>query len=147
MEDKLVECKHCGSELCYSVQINERAWANMCTGCGFTANDLLTLDGINLDEFEETMPELYKDIKFIDDEDRVWYPQVIQTDAGVVFVNGTDKENWGWAGIKNRPLTSEEKNDYIKEGKDTPPFKSDAETLKNFGKSGFLEAVNYINGI
>jgi hypothetical protein len=62
-------------------------------------------------------------------------------------LNGTDKETWGWAGIKNRPLTNEEQQVYIKEDKDVPPFKSDAETLKHFGKSGFLEAVNYINGI
>jgi hypothetical protein len=35
----------------------------------------------------------------------------------------------------------------IKEEKEVPPFKSDSDTLKHFGKDGFLEAVNYVNGI
>jgi len=147
MEDKLIKCKHCGSDLCYSVQINETSWANMCAGCGFTASDLINTEDIDVEKFEESMPELYKDIKYIDDENRIWYPQVIQNNEGVVFVDGTDKENWGWGGIKNKPLTEDEKQVYFREGKEVPPYKSDASTLKHFGKSGFLEAVNYINGI
>jgi hypothetical protein len=39
---------------------------------------LINAEDIDIEKFEESMPELYKDIKFIDDEDRIWYPQVIQ---------------------------------------------------------------------
>jgi hypothetical protein len=147
MEDKLVKCDHCGSEMCYSVQINEEAWAYSCTGCGFTANDIIKEGHYDIEKFEEAMPELYKDLKYFDGKGRAWYPLVIQNEVGVVFIDGTDLDNWGWAGIKNRPLTEAEKEIYVKEKKEVPPFKSDGESLKHFGKDGFLPAVNYINGI
>jgi hypothetical protein len=147
MEDKLVKCDHCGSEMCYSVKMNEDAWAYSCTGCGFTANDVIREGGYDIEKFEEQMPELYKDLKFVDKHDRVWYPMVIQNEVGVVFIDGTDEENWGWAGIKNMLLTEEEKQVYIKESKPVPPFKSDGASLKHFGKVGFLEALNYTSGV
>jgi hypothetical protein len=67
-----------------------------------------------------------------------------QNDTGIVFLNGTSKDNYCWAAIKHRPLTEDEKQVYIKEGKEVPPHKSDSETFKNFPRLGFLEALNYI---
>jgi hypothetical protein len=86
------------------------------------------------------MPELYKDIKFIDTNKQVWYPTVLNvSDKGTVFVNGTDKDNWGWAGIKAVETTDEEK---IKlKG---APYKSDPKTLKTFDRKSFDEACAYI---
>jgi len=146
-KDKLVMCDHCDSEMCYTVEIQPNMWAYNCAGCGFTANDFITEDEYDVEKFEETMPELYKDLKYVDNKSRVWYPMVIQNEEGIVFIDGKDKDNWGWGSIKNRPLTEEEKQLYIKEDKEVPPFKSDSTTLKHFGMSGFLNAVNYINGI
>ena len=144
MEDKLVKCENCGSDMCYSTQINEAAWSYSCTGCGFTASDLIKEGAFDIEQFEETMPELYKDLKYVDDKKRVWYPLVAQSELGVAFIDGTNKENWGWGAIKNRPLTEEEKQVYIKENKEVPPYKSDSSTLQHFGKMGFLKALNYI---
>jgi hypothetical protein len=144
MEDKLVKCDNCGSEMCYAHPINETAWAYSCTGCGFTANDLLLEGEYDVEKFEESFPELYKDIKYTDKTGKVWYPLVMHTDAGVVFIDGTDKDNWGWAAIRNRPLTPQEIDTYAKENKPMPNFKSDSSTLKHFGKLGFLSALSYI---
>jgi hypothetical protein len=109
-------------------------------GCGFTTNELM-LEGSQLvNESEEVMPELYKDIKFTDDKKQVWFPTVINVhDKGTVFVNGTDKDNWGWAGIKAVETTDEEKEKF-KGAK----FKSDPKTLKTFDKKSFDEACAYI---
>ena len=147
MEDKLVTCSHCDSEMCYATKINETSWAYSCTGCGFTANDIIKEGEYDIEKFEESFPELYKDLKYVDEEGKVWYPMVIQNEHGVIFIDGNSKENWGWAGIKNRSLTKEEKDVYIKEKKEVPPFKSDSSSLKHFGMSGFLKAVDYISGI
>ena len=147
MEDKLIKCENCGSDMCYATQINEVAWSYSCTGCGFTANDLLKEGAFDLEQFEETMPELYKDLKYVDDKNRIWYPLVVQSEEGVAFIDGTNKENWGWGAIKNRPLTEEEKQVYIGENKEVPPYKSDSSTLQHFGKMGFLKAINYIGVI
>lgn len=146
MEDKLIKCQHCGSEMCYTTPINEVNWAYNCAGCGFTANDLLREGDVDLDQFEETLPELYKDLKTVDSEGRYWYPVVLNTEKGIVFVNGQNKDMWGWAGIKNRSLTEEEIQYYKSEKQEIPPYKSDSSTLKNFGKNGFLQAQYYING-
>ena len=147
MEDKLVKCENCGSDMCYATQINEVAWSYSCTGCGFTANDLLKDGAFDVEQFEETMPELYKDLKYVDDKNRIWYPLVVQSEEGVAFIDGTNKENWGWGAIKNRPLTEEEKQVYLNESKEVPPYKSDSSTLQHFGKMGFLKAINYIGVI
>lgn len=145
-KDKLVKCLHCGSEMCYAIPMNEVNWAYSCAGCGFTANDLMRESDFDVESFEETLPELYKDLKWVDEEERLWYPLVVNTEDGVVFIDGTDKNNWGWAGVKNRDLYDDEKEYYKNEGKEAPSYKSDSSTLKHFGKNGFLQAQYYING-
>jgi hypothetical protein len=109
-------------------------------GCGFTSNELMVEESQLVLETEEVMPELYKDIKFIDDKKQVWYPTVINIqDKGTVFANGTDKDNWGWAGIKVIETTEEEK-----EKMKGATHKSDPKTLKMFDQKSFDEACAYI---
>ena len=109
-------------------------------GCGFTTNELMIEGSQLVTETEEVMPELYKDIKFVDDQKRVWYPTVINIqDKGTVFVNGTDKDTWGWSGIKAVETTDEEKEKFK-----GATHKSDPKTLKTFDKKSFDEACHYI---
>ena len=86
MEDKLIKCEHCGSDMCYATPINEIAWSYSCTGCGFNANDILKEGEFDMEQFEEIFPELYKDLKYVDSEKRVWYPLVVQNETGLVFL-------------------------------------------------------------
>ena len=139
MTDRLVICPHCGSDACYEhKQMGITIWS--CMGCGFTSNELMIEGSQLVTETEEVMPELYKDIKFIDDKKQIWYPTVINIeDKGTVFVNGTTKENWGWAGIKVAETTDEEKEKF-KGAK----FKSDPKTLKMFDNKSFDEACAYV---
>ena len=139
MEDRLVICSHCGSNACYEHK-QQGITILSCMGCGFTTNELM-IDGSQLViETEEVMPELYKDIKFVDDKKQVWYPTVINIkDKGTVFVNGTNKDNWGWAGIKAVETTEEEKQKLK-----GATHKSDPKTLKMFDKKSFDEACHYI---
>ena len=139
MEDKLVICSHCGSDACYEhKQQGITIWS--CMGCGFTTNELMIKDSQLVIETEEVMPELYKDIKFTDDQNRIWYPTVINIqDKGTVFVNGTTVNNWGWAGIKTVETTEEEKQKLK-----GATHKSDPKTLKMFDKKSFDEACHYI---
>ena len=139
MNDKLVICAHCGSDACYEREVEKiKVWN--CMGCGFTSNELMIEGSQLVIETEEVMPELYKDIKFIDANKQVWYPTVLNVpDKGTVFANGTDKNNWGWAGIKVVETTDEEK---VKlKG---APYKSDPKTLKTFDRKSFDEACAYI---
>jgi hypothetical protein len=91
--------------------------------------------------FEETLPELYKDVKYVDQENRVWYPiSVNLPDRGTVFLNGTSKEDIKWSAIKVIELTEEEKKEPKYKGL---TFKSDAKSLQGFGED-FIEACDYI---
>ena len=78
MEDKLVICSHCGSDACYEHK-QQGITVLSCLSCGYITNELMTEGSQLVTETEEVMPELYKDIKFVDDQKRVWYPTVSPT--------------------------------------------------------------------
>ena len=139
--DKLDICPKCECDGCYVVSINETKNSYFCWGCGFQTNDLMVEGEFNFAEYEETLPELYKDIKYTDKEKRVWYPVSVNlTDKGTVFLSGKSKEEVQWSAIKVVPLTEEEK----KQPKyKNLLYKSDAKSLKHFGDD-FIEACDYI---
>jgi len=141
MTDQMIICPKCGCDGCYVTPINETKFNYFCWGCGFQTNDLMKQGEFNFEEYEETLPELYKDTKFVDNQQRVWYPISINiTDRGTVFLNGKTKEETQWSAIKVIPLTEEEK----KQPKyKNLSYKSDAKSIKHFG-SDFIEACDYI---
>jgi hypothetical protein len=137
----MIICPKCGCDGCYKTPINETKNNYFCWGCGFQTNDLMKEGEFDFTAFEETLPELYKDVKYIDQESRVWYPiSVNLPDRGTVFLNGTSKEDIKWSAIKVIELTEEEKKEPKYKGL---TFKSDAKSLQNFGED-FIEACDYI---
>ena len=95
----------------------------------------------DIEAYEETLPELYKDIKYVDDKKRIWYPiTVSNATKGTVFLNGKSAEDVEWAAIKAVPLTEEEQKQPKYKG---ASHKSDAKSLKGFGDD-FIEACDYI---
>ena len=100
-----------------------------------------TRKSVDFIAYEETLPELYKDVKYKDSENRVWYPISINvSDKGTVFLNGKSVENTFWSAIKVVELTEEEKQQPKFKGL---AYKSDAKSLKNF-ENDFIEAIDYI---
>ena len=142
MTDNLITCPKCKApESCYTQPVNEFHKAYLCLSCGFQTNDLMREGEFNFDEYEDSLPELYKDIKYKDEDGRVWYPNVINIESiGTVFANGTSKDEWEWSAILNVPLTDEEKDSTRFKGKS---YKSDSKTLKSFGQD-YFEACDYI---
>lgn len=141
MTDKLEICPKCQCDGCYITSVNETKNNYFCWGCGFQTNDLMKEGEFDFDAFEESLPELYKDVKHVDSEKRVWYPISINIpDKGTVFLNGKTAENTFWSAIKVIPLTEEEKKQPKYKGLE---YKSDAKSLKEFGDD-FIEACDYI---
>ena len=139
--DQLALCPRCGCDGCYITPINETKSNYFCFGCGFQTNDLMKEGEFDFVAFEETMPELYKDVKHVDSEGRVWYPIVINNETqGTVFLNGKTAEDVQWAAIRVVELTEEEKQQPKYKGK---TYKSDAKSLKSFGND-FIEAMDYL---
>lgn len=141
MTDQMSICPKCGCDGCYVTPINETKFNYFCWGCGFQTNDLMKEGEFNFDEYEETLPELYKDVRHVDSEKRVWYPISINLpDKGTVFLSGKSVEEVQWSAIKVIPLTEEEK----KQPKyKNLSFKSDAKSLQHFGND-FIEACDYV---
>ena len=142
LKDKLEECPKCGCDGCYVIPINETKNSYFCWGCGFQTNDLMKEGEFDFALYEETLPELYKDIKFVDSESRVWYPATVNLEAkGTVFLNGKSKDAVEWSAIKAVELTTEEKTQPKYKNS---AYKSDPKSLKSFGED-FLEALDYIS--
>ena len=139
--DNLSICPKCGCDGCYKVPVNETKNSYYCWGCGFQTNDLMVEGEFDINAYEETLPELYKDVKYVDSEKRIWYPISVNLETkGTVFLNGKSAENVEWAAIKAVKLTEEERQQPKYKG---AVYKSDAKSLKNFGND-FIEACDYI---
>ena len=139
--DKLISCTKCGCDACYATEINETKKSYFCWGCGYQTSDLMKQGEFDTNAFEENIPELYKDVKYIDSEKRIWYPTTINIiTKGTVFLFGTNSQDISWAAIKTIPLTDTEKSDPKYKGTD---YKSDSKSLKYFGND-FIEACDHI---
>jgi hypothetical protein len=96
-----------------------------CMGCGFTSNTFLTEE--NSAKYKEVLPELYKDLEFIDEKGLRWYPtSVVMEDKSMIFAEGISTENWKWSAVQ------------AKDGK------PDMTTKKEFNDNDFIEALDYV---
>lgn len=139
--DQMTICPKCGCDGCYVTPINEVNNNYFCWGCGYQTNDLMKEGEFDFEAYEETLPELYKDIKHKDDKNRVWYPITINLEGkGTVFLNGTNKDDIHWSAIKSVLLTEEEKAQPKYKDK---THKSDPKSMQHFGND-FIEACDYI---
>ena len=124
IQEKLIDCPRCSSNACAEVS-NENIIIKHCFGCGYTSNSTLT--GPNIPQIEETLPELYKDLRFIDKDNFYWYPSMVMLeDKSMVFAEGTSTSDWKWSAIKS------------KEGK------VDMSSKIEFEERDYLEALDYI---
>jgi hypothetical protein len=143
MTETLHKCPKCNiDESCAITPINEFKNAYTCFNCGYATSDLIVEGEFDFDSFEDTLPELYKDIKYKDEQGRVWYPHVVNIEGkGISFINGTSKEDWQWAAIKSVPLSKEDKKNPRFKGQ---KYKSDPTTLENFGQNGYFDSLDYL---
>jgi hypothetical protein len=146
MNDKLTNCLKCGSQICYESQ-TEHITTWLCMGCGFTTNTLMKKDSEYLNESLNLMPELYKDLQFEDLEGKVWFPSTLNfPKQGIVFANGTDKNNWRWAGVQAVPVEESEKEKFKIPEKENEYYshRIEMKTMQIFEQTDFIDAADYI---
>jgi hypothetical protein len=120
---------------------------SQCYGCGFMSNTLMKEGEQFLAEQLEVLPELYKDLMWEDSEGKKWLPTVVNLPKqGMIFANGTNKDNWMWSAVKAVPVTEEEKHKYPIPGKKDQYYewRMDMTTTQNYDKHDFIEALDYI---
>jgi hypothetical protein len=141
MVDYLTICNKCGSDAAYVQEVNYEIKNYMCYGCGFTTNTLMKSESEFLEEQLEVLPELYKDLIYIDGEGKNWMPSTINIfDKGMVFVNGKSVENWKWMAVKAIEIPEEDKSKFPK----NTTHKPDMSSAKEFEERDFMEALSYI---
>jgi hypothetical protein len=124
MTEKLIDCPRCSSNAC-SEMSNGKVIIWICMGCGFTSNNTVT--DLNLGQMETTLPELYKALRYKDEDGKYWYPNsVVLDDKSMVFAEGTTALDWKWSAVQS------------KDGK------ADMTTKQEFTERDFMEALDYI---
>lgn len=141
-KDNLGICSRCGSDACYENNLGADYKVYMCYGCGFTTNTLMTENSEFLEEQLEVLPELYKDLVYVDDDGLNWIPSTISIpEKGMIFINGKSPEKWNWSSVPAKELTKEELPNFP-EGS---THKMDMKNVKHFDERNFIEAMDYID--
>jgi hypothetical protein len=97
----------------------------ICMGCGFTSNTTIT--DLNKEQMETTLPELYKALRYKDQDDKYWYPNsVMLEDKSMVFAEGASINDWKWSAVQS------------------VDGKADMTTKKEFPEREFMDALEYI---
>jgi len=146
MSDKLTICPHCNGNACYEFsQPQLTSW--ICMGCGYTTNSEYTFSNkkFKIGDVEASLPELIKDLRFIDEKGYVWYPTVINENGkGMVFPNGTNIKNWKWSGVKSVKIEENEKSKYPNPKGGYYEYRSDMDSIQYFDPLDFMDALEYI---
>jgi len=151
VEDKKTVCPHCGSSNCFQedhVVGENKVSSYLCMSCGYTTTTLNTSTSQYITSFEETCPTLFTDIKFHDKEtDLVWYPTVLNfPDKGLVFPDGTSRDDWQWRAVPYTPVDEDEKEKYPVPNKPGEFYqtKANMQLSKLFGQTDFQEGCKFL---
>ena len=142
MEEKMIDCPHCGGNACFEQQISEEVNTHFCFGCGYTTSTLMVEESKLLSDTLEASPELYKDLMFVGENKQVWFPATVTLpNKGMVFLDGTSKENWKWAAVRSVEILEEEKSKFAKD----QTHKMDMKNIQHYDQRDFMDALDHIN--
>tara|TARA_B100000795_G_C22783770_1_gene433586 strand:+ start:1631 stop:2074 length:444 start_codon:yes stop_codon:yes gene_type:complete len=138
--DEIIDCPRSGGDLCYRTEVTKDVTNYYSLSCGFWTNSLMKVGEDFYKEQMESLPEIYKDLAWLDiDTDLVWLPHTINDpEIGMVYASGTSAEDWRWAAVKARELNEEEQEKF----KST--HKTDMKTVAYFSERDYMDALSYI---
>lgn len=139
--ESLVNCLRCGGNACLHDISENKIEGWLCFGCGFaTSTEMKEGTEVALN-IGEVLPELYKDLLYIDSEGKIWYPSTITLpNKGIVFLDGSSIEDWTWTAALSIPIPDEDKHRFSNE----QTTKIDYTQKKVFHKKDFMDALEYI---
>ena len=148
MEDpKKIKSPITGTKKCF-VETYDNIESYMCMDSGYTTNSTYKYDSDIIKKVEESAPKIIKELKFLDVERKLmWYPAVIQIPgSGMIFPDGSDKDNWGWSVAKEVAIDEKDQKDYPIPNQEGEFYKSrlDMKNLKSFDNDKFELACEEI---
>jgi len=95
--EEMHDCPICGTESSIFEVKMSGVDTRICQSCGFQTNEGM-IDGSDVEKsIFESQPELFKDLKLVDDNGFVWYPTVLnEKNQAMIFPDGKNADNWGW---------------------------------------------------
>ena len=80
-----------------------------------------------------------------DEDSKCWFPTTVNLpQQGMVFYNGTNKDDAKWAAVKVVEVKPEEKEKYKNKKGEYYTHRMDMSTMKGFEMKEFIEALSYI---
>ena len=138
--DNLINCTRCGSDACYMQEVTKDIKIELCYGCGYQSNSVMKVDSQFLKEQMEVLPDLYKSLIDEEEDGKVWMPSFHNVDGkGMVFADGTSREQWAWGAAKHIEVPEEDRAKY-KGAK----YRADMSSIKHFPERDFIGALTYI---
>ena len=146
--EEIIDCPKSGGDLCYRTQVTPDISNYLSMSCGFWTNSLMKKGEDFYEHQMATLPELYKDLAWEDPITKmIWIPNTINLkEKGMVFANGSDISNWGWAAVKAIEIPLEERINHPIPGKEDEymEYKMDMANMKMFPERDYIEALDYI---
>jgi len=132
ISEEIIICPRTNGDLCYKTQINPELSTYLSISCGFWTNTLMKEGEEFYEQQMQDLPELYKDLAWIDPETNlVWLPNTINNqEQGMVFAYGPNKDSWGWGAAKA----------IQEEGK----WKMDLANMQVFAERDYMDALSFI---
>jgi len=95
--EEMHDCPICGTESSIFEVKMSGVDTRICQSCGYQTNEGM-IDGSDVEKsIFESQPELFKDLKLVDDNGFVWYPTVLnEKNQAMIFPDGKNADNWGW---------------------------------------------------
>ena len=113
LKDNLGICPRCGSDACYEQDLGAEYKIHQCYGCGFTTNSQMTSESKFLEEQLGILPELYKDLIFIDEDGHHWMPSAVNNPKqGMIFADGKTSSNWKWSAVKAMAIPEDQRQNF-----------------------------------
>jgi hypothetical protein len=150
MADNLTFCSRCGSDACYTQEVNEKIKIYHCYGCGFTTNSIMKKGEQFFEEQMQTLPNLYKELMGEDDEGLIWMPSTVNLpQKGMVFANGKNGDDWKWGAVKAIKIKKKDRKKYPIPGKKDEYYewRMDMENVKEFAERDYMDALSHIGAL
>tara|TARA_R110000751_G_scaffold6403_4_gene27309 strand:+ start:429 stop:896 length:468 start_codon:yes stop_codon:yes gene_type:complete len=145
--EEIIECPKSGGDLCYKVQVTPDITNYMSLSCGFWTNSLMKEGEEFYDHQMSTLPELYKDLAWKDPQtELIWIPNTInEPGIGMIFADGSDHKEWGWAAVKSVTVPEEDKEKYPIPGKEGEfmKFRMDMDNMRHFPEREYIDALSH----
>lgn len=137
----MINCTRCSSEgATYKQEYPNGNVVEQCFQCGYVHNSAMTVGSKLLEEQMEILPEIYKLLISEDEDGKVWIPSFTNTEGkGMVYANGTSRDNWWWEAVKYKKLKVPEVKNHQKIVEKINP-----KSMKQFNEMEYLDALEYI---